>query len=344
MDDENLDSVDPETSNGEQQPEGAEAIREELQSVRREVTKTLTSIRRTKQTAEGHVQQLMDLKERAQESLESVNSTRTLAEETAQGASEDAEETADNKNTTAGLVQDIRALNDEVIALIATIQEHETNAKAIADIADEKESRVEQYESDLEALTAECEKLKVQIESLLPGATSASLASAFESRKNAMRRLKRLWAIIHIISILAFIGVGMVVLLFLPEIDTYKALLFYFLKKSPVIAALILLEEFSRRNYNIALRLEEDYGYKEVLSTTFDGYRKQMAEIEHTSEMAVSKLSGNLLDALGKEPGRLIDREKAVDKVPSDTLEQIWKLGSKAWRAKNAEEDDDKEE
>ena len=71
------------------------------------------------------------------------------------------------------------------------------------------------------------------------------------------------------------------------------------------------------------LRLEEDYGYKEVLSRSFEGYRKQMEEIEQSPDAPVSKLSDNLLEAMAQQPGRLIDKEKQMKPPSADFIEEI---------------------
>jgi len=97
----------------------------------------------------------------------------------------------------------------------------------------------------------------------------------------------------------------------------------YALKKTPILVAIILLAEFARRQYNITLRLEEDYGYKEVLSRSFEGYRKQMEEIVQSPDAPVSKLSGNLLEAMAQQPGRLIDKEKPLRRPSADLIEEI---------------------
>lgn len=300
--------------------------RESMNGLAADVTKhhdeTVASIDENKKMAESCASHLLALKGTAEENSQQVIAARSAAEEGAKAVAEKTEEVEKNRDSTKRFLDDIEKNRNDAITLLETIKKHEANTKLIADRAEEKDKTVSEYQEQLKELTEVCESLKTRIEGLLPGATSAGLASAFETRKNDVRSPKILWTVLHLLSILAFVAVGVYVLVYRPEITTFKGLIFYALKKSPVLVALILLEEFSRRNYNIALRLEEDYGYKEVLSRSFEGYRKQMETIDQSSDKAVSKLSSNLLESLAKEPGRLIDKEKRVGEPSMDFIDQ----------------------
>lgn len=312
---------------GDQYAEETEANRKSMNELVADVTEhhdeTISSIDEAKKVAESCANDLVDLRKSGEESSEGAAKARSSSEENAKVTAEQANTVKSNRDSAKRFVDDIEKNKNDAIVSLETIKKHEANAKLIADIAKEKDEKVNEYQEQLKELTTSCMDLKAHIESLLPGATSASLASAFELRKNDVRRPKMLWTILHMLSILAFVGVGVYVLVYRSEITSFKDLLFYVIQKSPILVALILLEEFSRRNYNIALRLEEDYGYKEVLSRSFEGYRKQMDTIDQSSDKAVSKLSSNLLDALAKEPGRLIDKEKPMKPPSADCIEEI---------------------
>ncbi len=282
----------------------------------------LQAIEEIKTTIESYAEELSSLKESADNDFKATETAREGSEKSNESASQNVDMVQEYKNTTAQLLADIRKERDDAITLLETIKKHEANTKLIADTADEKDQRVKKYEEQLKDLTTEYSQLKEQIEDLLPGATSAGLASAFETRKNSFQCPKKLWAVLQIVSVFLLIGTGYLVFS-KTEINSFGDLIFFIFKRSPIIAAIIFLEEIARRNRNIALRLEEDYGYKEVLSRSFEGYKKQMEEIDQQSKMAVSTLSTNLLDAIAKEPGRLIDKEKPVTKPSADFIEDM---------------------
>ena len=85
-----------------------------------------------------------------------------------------------------------------------------------------------------------------------------------------------------------------------------------------VLAGLVLLEEFSRRNFNITSRLEEAYAYKEVISRSYLGYKKQMENIawprktnEEIENPSTSILVSIFMNQLADDPGKTVfDRER----------------------------------
>ena len=163
------------------------------------------------------------------------------------------------------------------------------------------------YRRELEARTKE-------INDLLPGATSAGLASAFADRKKAIEENKGRWANLTILSSVLLVLFGFVSLF--PS-ESKFGLESSVAGRSIVIAGLILLEEFARRNFNIISRLAESYAYKEALAKSYTGYKKQMEQVSMPSDDPHADIKGDsvlvktFLDKLQDEPGKhVFDKEK----------------------------------
>ena len=277
------------------------------------------AIEKIKKTVESYSSDLSSLKKSAEGNSEAAHTAREESEKSKQSATEDAKAVQTLEAEAEPLLAKIKANQTEAVALLGEIQASENNAKRIADIANEKDAKVDEYEEQLKDLTTQYSDIRKQIESLLPGSTSGNLAFASQNRRKSFKWPKIFWTGLQLVSVALLVGVGSWTLLD-KEIKTIEDAIFFILLRSPIIAAIILLEEFARRNRNIALRLEEDYGYKEVLSASFEGYKKEMEKIDlETKTLAVTKLSTNLLDAMAKEPGRLIDKEKS-ESVESSLL------------------------
>jgi hypothetical protein len=171
-------------------------------------------------------------------------------------------------------------------------------------------------------MQAEVAKLVNQINGLLPGATSAGLASAFELRKINYKDQLKFWTIVRFASIAAFIIYGITVFWDFHSVksefskaslpDMVKIWGIYLFNKSPIIVALILLEEFSRRTFNKLFKLEEDYTHKQVLSQSFEGYKKQFQEIgeQPSSNELLNSLCSKTISAISENPIRLLETEK----------------------------------
>lgn len=60
----------------------------------------------------------------------------------------------------------------------------------------------------------------------------------------------------------------------------------------------------------ISLRLEEDYAYKEAISTAFEGYKREMEKIaagDAVNPTPIATLCTNILRAIAERPGRIYE-------------------------------------
>ena len=85
--------------------------------------------------------------------------------------------------------------------------------------------------------------------------------------------------------------------------------------RAVMLGAMVLLEEFFRRNFNIASRLEESYAYKAAMLSTYHAYSEELKEVsmppKDGARKAVSVLAGIVLEKLQEEPGKeVFDKEK----------------------------------
>lgn len=314
---------------------------QEKQSV---VNKIAEEIEKVNKVANTHNKSVQDLKT----SIEQIEQNSTQSQSSI------------NANEKA-IVQSKTVIDSNEKAILqskATVDQLEAELKAIADTADKKTQAVEEYAAKLEGLNntwakkftgtltekddslSELEnaysqrykELEEKIESLLPGATSAGLSSAFMERKKDIENQKNFWRNMTIVGAAGLVVFGIVAIIFPPKITNglYEFLL-YILTRSSILVGIVMIEEFGRRHFNIISRLAETYAYKEVLSRSFEGYKKQMEAVEleptiTTTEIdsagkeskkivpmkASSKLSDNLLDNLGIDPANIYEKEKPV--------------------------------
>ena len=60
----------------------------------------------------------------------------------------------------------------------------------------------------------------------------------------------------------------------------------------------------------LSLRLEEDYAYKEAISTAFEGYKREMEKItvsDGQGPAPLTTLCTNILRAIAERPGRIYE-------------------------------------
>jgi len=210
------------------------------------------------------------------------------------------------------------------------ITENEVNARSLISsineiVAKVKETqqKVSQYETELARLTESHQALHVKIEGLLPNATSAGLASAFRNQKARFSKPQRNWLITFVVAICLLLAAGLVGLPgFWPNsgAETWDAIFRHFVTRLPLVAPLVWLAIYAGRHYMLALRVEEEYAFKEAVSTAFEGYKREMAGISTVGDSThppLVTLCENVLRALAQRPGRIYEgRQDDITPLP----------------------------
>ena len=266
--------------------------------------------------------------EQIEELLKQLNEMKTLAVTTTTEANTaktqstaSLQETKNNLDQVKALLVQAKTNQQELQALLEQSKTNSAKTAEIARTADEKDDRVKEYEDQLEKLQIDYDDIKEKINNLLPGATSAGLAKAFNIRKTALGPTRWVAIVIFCTSVVGFIIFGLWAILG-EGIKDWSDFMIFTIERSPIILGLIILEEFSRRLFNNTLKLEEDYAYKETLSMAFDGYQKAMTEVQTGAKDTLAHiLSMNVLDALKDRPGRLLENvEDSADFPPLKAL------------------------
>jgi len=282
----------------------------------------ITAINQAEQKITPLAKQAQASKDSAQQDADTIQKTKTAVEAQSKAITQNSATVKENHTKSTALYAETQKFRDTALEWTEKIKKDGANVSEILKTADTKDKKVNEYQEQLSKLIKESNDLRKKINDLLPGAVSASLAKAFTDRKKDFTKPKIFWSIMQMISLFGFIGMA-IYMATQGEPTTWQGWLILLIKKSPIFAGLVFIEEIARRNYNVAERLEEDYGYKAVLSSSFIGYRDQMSKIGEKENKAVSKLADSLLNYLGKEPGRLIDKVRSVKRPVTDVIEQV---------------------
>jgi hypothetical protein len=222
-------------------------------------------------------------------------------------------------DTATELLTEIRTSKGTCEAEIAAIEKLHGEAKeataataVLADKAADTEERVATYEKRLAELSDQCATQLRTIIGLLPGATSAGLAHAFDSRRQTFVKPRVRWQWIFVGSVMALVILAITGLWHLYSASStlsYDELVRLWLSRLPVAGALVWLALHASRESALAKRLEEDYGYKSAIAASFEGFHKQMTEIgaAATADSPLSKLCADTLTTIGSPPGRIYD-------------------------------------
>ena len=205
--------------------------------------------------------------------------------------------------------------DSDIKALLEAISTQENATKELLKVVSKNlEDKQNEFQNIISESNIEIADQHKRIEALIPGATSAKLATAFKERKDDVAKGGIGWIVLMVISALGLVAAG-VVSWACPGNGFWASLP----ARAIVVVGLLLIEEFSRRNYNIKRRLSESYGYKEVMSRSFHGYKEAMTGVKLPADQsgnecnADEKLVDVFLQTLSDEPGKnIFDKERTV--------------------------------
>lgn len=252
------------------------------------------------------------------ESQEATSHTQTSAEtlySTIEALSSDA-------NEKVKLIEGIQAeSNSHFVEIKRTLEAAQTSETELGTVLEHLQKSDEisiSHEARIAKLTVELEELLVRVDHLLPGATSASLASSFSKQKVRFAAPQKRWLITFISCIAGLVVVALPSFLAalgftIPghaATSTSPEILRSFLLRMPIVIPLVWLAIYAGRNYMLSLRLEEEYAYKEAISTAFEGYKRELTNIppgDATNPPPLIKLCANILAAIAERPGKIYE-------------------------------------
>lgn len=196
----------------------------------------------------------------------------------------------------------------------STIQENEKVVQALVAKNEALQAKIENQASALEALTQKAQEQHKLIDELLPSATSAGLARAFQIQRTRFGNSQAGWAAAFFASLVTLIVFSWQIKLGLPE-GSSSEVWTYLLFRMPLAAPLVWLGWFSAIQYGNVLRLKEDYAFKEATSMAFAGYRDHMEHLHAVNDeqagTALNQLSLTTIAILGNDPLRLLQQQTA---------------------------------
>ena len=213
----------------------------------------------------------------------------------------------------------LSATNQTVVATQALLTEAQTAQEGLKEVLQhltKSDEIATGHEKRVQALTAELQDLIKKVDGLLPGATSAGLASSFNKQRSRFGDPQRQWLSTFVICI------GLLFVLGLPSFlsavfgwphpmdPSWNAAWRSLTLRLPIVLPIIWLAIYAGRNYMMSLRMEEDYAYKEAISTAFEGYKREMEKFaagDSENPTPITILCTNVLRAIAERPGRIYE-------------------------------------
>ena len=199
---------------------------------------------------------------------------------------------------------------------------------------------LKEYEQEQQANN---KNLYEQIESLLPGATSAGLAKAYQDMKESFDKPIKYWNItfISIVSIMfvstfvSFVDIGIIkddtwTLFTFKQMGDFTSTLNSLLFKLPLYAPLIWLAIFASKRRSENQRLQQEYAHKEALAKSYVSYKMQIDELKQEDKKLLEKLLDSSINTVSHNASESLDKKHGDSTPVQETIkmfvEQVAKL------------------
>lgn len=189
----------------------------------------------------------------------------------------------------------------------------------------ERLNEIEEYKKKIEQLYLECEELKNKSAQAYRITNTNGLAGSFKERATTLHNSSKWWIGGLIASLFALWWIGsnqvekLQTLYATPNINT-AAIILQSITALLSITAPLWFAWLSTSQIHKLFKLSEDYGFKSSVSQSYEGYRKETADI---SEELLKDLMNSLLKIMNDEPLRLVKDDTNATSPYSDILRQV---------------------
>lgn len=283
-------------------------------------------------TKSDHIQKAQEHADKVRGDLDRALTAATQQATEVEGQKSRAQSAADTATELLTSIRTSKGSAETDAGAIISAREAATDSaaqtKALADKAATIEERIAAYEQRLADLESQCATQLQTITGLLPGATSAGLAHAFDERRQSFLKPGKRWQWLFVGSVCLIVLLAAQGLWHVYQTGatlTYDELLRLWLSRLPVVGALVWLAVYASHESALAKRLEEDYGYKSAIASTFMGFHRQMSEIgtAASSNLPLAKLCENTLTTIASPPGRIYDKHQLTVSPAADLTETV---------------------
>lgn len=237
----------------------------------------------------------------------------------------------DNENEDTGTIERVDGLKDELNNVYNELKADFINLNdEFNALKKEKFEEIDNYIAKEDKIFS---SLQNRIESLLPGAMSAGLSSAFNAKRRLEIKERRNSDIVFYISIGILLLISLIpfcisaylfwgknlnieeVIIDMPRIV---------MATLPLYAPALWVAYSSNRKSNLSKRLIEEYTHKEALSKTFEGLSKRIENLDddETSKELKVKLLYNIVSMSSENPGALIKGYNKSDHPFMDIIDK----------------------
>ena len=180
----------------------------------------------------------------------------------------------------------------------------------------EQEAKINVQFENVEQISTSLSDQQKSIQDIIDDANRASMAGSFLKRKNELDKPIKWSGRIMNTALVITAGISFTLLFHSGLLDG-KFDYISFLTKIPIVAPFIWIAWSNSQRNNYLVRIQEDYAFKYASAMAFEGYKKQVQEVDEDLQQRLLTLA---IENMGSNPIRLF--EKPVKNSPVTDIVQ----------------------
>ncbi|MGM7447286.1 hypothetical protein ACP7H9_02090 [Idiomarina sp. ST20R2A10] len=163
------------------------------------------------------------------------------------------------------------------------------------------------------------EELNSEINSLIPGATTAGLATAYKELKNQFSGPIKTYTWVFFGSIALIAAVA----LFTVDATSFSELSNNFINRLPIYIPLIWIAMFSSKRRNEAHRLQQEYAHKEAIAKSYQSFKMQINNLNDNDDAMMKQLLAAAIKAISRNSSETLDNARSDGSPAQETIESL---------------------
>lgn len=242
-------------------------------------------------------------------------------EESKKKTSENAQKTDTLLSETTQLIENLKSFYDQIFGKPNKEGKRQGGLRSFLD------ANLKDLEKIKETHQTTYKTLEDEIESLMPGATTAGLATAYKELKESFDKpiksfTKLFYGSLVGIFIIAFMSItekisfsGIDFIDVTDAIQLFNNLIF----KLPLLLPLLWLAIFSSRRRSEDRRLQQEYAHKEAIAKSYQAFKKQIKDLNTDDDKMMLQLLDKAILAIAFNASETLDG-KHGDKMPLESV------------------------
>ncbi|MCG9624633.1 hypothetical protein L1D34_07240 [Vibrio mediterranei] len=210
----------------------------------------------------------------------------------------------DSKEKAIEAKEDIVLTRSQILRNKASLKRSIERYEELVNNLQEQEARIQVQFEQIESIDKQQREQQENIQNIIDDANRASMAGSFLKRKEELKEPIKWSGRIMNLALIATAGVSAYLLITTGILDNSFDYI-SFLTKLPILAPFIWIAWSNSQRNNYLVRIQEDYAFKYASAMAFEGYRKQVQEVDEDLEKRLLELA---VENMGANPIRLFDK------------------------------------